>query len=234
MKKIGISGGVSWHSTSQYYSIINQTTNKLTKGKNLAECMIHSVDFSKIEKLQETDNWKEITKLFIEIAKKLEDYGAGIIIMSSNTCHKVYKAVQKEVKVPIFHIVDPTAEKIKKLGLKKIGLLGTRFIMEESFYKGRLFANYGIKSIIPGINQRNYVHKLIFSDLALGKSSKEDKAKLKKIIDAMVERGVEGIILGCTELNMAIKQLNYEIPIFDTAVIHAKAVVKLALEDLKI
>ena len=231
MKKIGIIGGVSWHSTSQYYSIINQTTNKLTKGEHLAECMIHSVDFSKIEKLQETDNWKEITKLFIDIAKKLEDYGAGVIIMSSNTCHKVYKAVQKEIKVPIFHIVDPTAEKIKKLGLKKIGLLGTRFIMEESFYKDRLLSNYGIRSVIPAINQRNYVHKLIFRDLALGKSSKEDKEKLKKIIDSMIERGVEGIILGCTELNMAIKQLHYDIPIFDTAVIHAKAVVKLALKD---
>ncbi|MBN2834160.1 MAG: amino acid racemase [Candidatus Delongbacteria bacterium] len=231
MKKIGIIGGVSWHSTSQYYSVINQTVNKLTGGKSLAECMIHSVDFAKIEQLQESDNWKEITNLFIDIAKKLEDYGAGIIIMSSNTCHKVYKAVQKEVKVPIFHIVDPTADEIKKLGLRKIGLLGTRFIMEEEFYKDRLQENYGIRSIVPGIEDRNYVHKLIFRDLSLGKSSHEDQEKLKKIIDTLVERGAEGIILGCTELNMAIKQLNYNIPIFDTAVIHAKAVAKLAIED---
>ena len=231
MKKIGIIGGVSWHSTSQYYSIINQTMNKLSNGEQNAECMIHSVDFSKIEKLQESGDWKEITKLFIEIAKKLEDYGAGIIIMSSNTCHKVYKAVQEKIKVPIFHIVDPTAEKINKLGLKKIGLLGTRFIMEEEFYKNRLLANYGIKSVIPAMNQRNYIHKLIFRELSLGKGSKEDKAKIKEIIDSMVERGVEGIILGCTELNMVVKQLHYDIPIFDTAVIHAKAVAKLALED---
>ncbi|MDA3885815.1 MAG: amino acid racemase [Candidatus Delongbacteria bacterium] len=231
MKKIGIIGGVSWHSTSQYYSVINQTAHILTQGEKLPECMIHSVDFTKIEKLQESDNWKEITKLFIEIAKKLEDYGAGVIIMSSNTCHKVYKAVQKEIKVPIFHIVDPTAEKIKKLGLKKVGLLGTRFIMEEEFYKDRLLTNYDIRSIVPGIEDRNYVHKLIFRDLALGKSSQEDQDKLKKIIDAMVERGAEGVILGCTELNMAIKQLHYDIPIFDTAVIHAEAVAKLALEE---
>ncbi|MDA3838363.1 MAG: amino acid racemase [Candidatus Delongbacteria bacterium] len=231
MKKIGIIGGVSWHSTSQYYSVINQTINNITQGKNLPECMIHSVDFTKIEKLQESDNWKEITKLFIEIAKKLEDYGVDIIIMSSNTCHKVYKAVQKEIKVPIFHIVDPTAEKIKKLGMKKVGLLGTRFIMEEEFYKDRLLKNHDIRAIVPGMNERNYVHKLIFRDLALGKSSQEDKDKLKKIVDAMVERGAEGIILGCTELNMVIKQLHYDIPIFDTAVIHAKATAVLALED---
>lgn len=231
MKKIGIIGGVSWFSTSQYYSIINQTVHKLTNGKQNAECMIHSVDFSKIEKLQESGDWKEITKLFIDIAKKLEDYGAGVIIMSSNTCHKLYNHVQKEIKVPIFHIVDPTAEKINKLGLKKIGLLGTRFIMEEEFYKNRLLSNYGIKSVIPAMEQRNYIHKLIFRELSLGKGSKEDKAKIKKIIDSMVDRGVEGIILGCTELNMVVKQLHYDIPIFDTAVIHAKAVAKLALED---
>ena len=231
MKKIGIIGGVSWHSTSQYYSIINQTVYKLTNGEQHAECMIHSVDFAKIEKLQESGNWKEIAELFTEIAKKLEDYGAKIIIMSSNTCHKVYDAVQKEINVPIFHIVDPTAEEIKKKGIKKIGLLGTRFIMEEEFYKKRLTFKHGIESMIPDFNDRSYIHKLIFRDLSLGKCSKEAKDRLKIIIDAMVEKGAEGIILGCTELNMAIKQLHYDIPIFDTAVIHAEAVVKLALED---
>ena len=231
MKKIGIIGGVSWHSTSQYYSIINQTAKKMSNGKQNAECMIHSVDFSKIEKLQENGDWKEITKLFVEIAKKLEDYGAGIIIMSSNTCHKVYDKVQKSIKTPIFHIVDPTAEKINNLGLKKIGLLGTRFIMEEEFYKKRLMVKFGIESMIPDISDRGYIHKLIFRDLSLGKSSQEAKDKLKVIIDSMIEKGAEGIILGCTELNMAIKQLHYDIPIFDTAVIHAKALVKIAMED---
>ena len=231
MKKIGIIGGVSWFSTSQYYSIINQTMNKLSNGEQNAECMIHSVDFAKIEKLQESNNWKEITKLFIDIAKKLEDYGAGVIIMSSNTCHKVYDEVQNSIKIPIFHIADPTAEKINKLGLKKIGLLGTRFIMEEEFYKKRLMVKFGIESIIPDINDRGYVHKLIFRDLSLGKSSQEAKDKLKIIIDSMVEQGAEGIILGCTELNMAIKQLHYDIPIFDTAVIHAEAVAKIAFKD---
>jgi len=231
MKKIGIIGGVSWHSTSQYYSIINQTVYKLTNGEQHAECMIHSVDFTKIEKLQESNNWREIAELFTEIGKKLVDYGAGIIVMSSNTCHKVYDQVQKEISVPIFHIVDPTAEKINGKSIKKIGLLGTRFIMEEEFYKKRLMFKYGIESIIPDINDRSYIHKLIFRDLSLGKSRKEDQDRLKNIIDSLVDKGAEGIVLGCTELNMAVKQLNYDIPIFDTAVIHAQAVVELALKN---
>jgi len=231
MKTMGLIGGMSWESSLEYYRIINETVKEKLGGLHSAKCIMYSVDFDEVEKLQHHGKWKEATALMIEAAQRIEKAGADFVIICTNTMHKMAEEVQNSIQIPLLHIADVTAEKIKEQGMKKVGLLGTRFTMEEDFYKGRLVEKHGIKVIIPDGKERQIIHNILYDELCLGEIKQISKDKFKKIIDHLVTRGAEGIILGCTEIPLIVHQEDYDIPLFDTTAIHAKAAVEYALRE---
>jgi aspartate racemase len=229
MKLIGLIGGMSWESSLEYYKIINESIKKKLGGLHSAECIMYSVDFEPIEKLQHEGRWNELTQKMITIAQKLENSGAELILICTNTMHKMAEDVEKKIKIPLLHIADATAERIKQKGLKKVGLLGTKFTMEEDFYKGRLSEKHNINVIVPNSEERKIVHDIIYNELCLGLIRENSKAGYKKIIKNLVENGAEGVILGCTEIPMLVEQGDVRIPLFDTTTIHAEFAVNFAL-----
>jgi aspartate racemase len=229
MKTIGLIGGMSWESSAEYYRIINETMKEKLGGLHSAKCIMYSVDFEEIEKLQHAGKWKEATEVMIDAAKRVEKGGADFIVICTNTMHKMADEVQSNINIPLLHIADATAEKIRSKGLKKVGLLGTKFTMEEDFYKGRLSNTFGLDVIIPEEDERKIVHDIIYKELCLGKIKKSSKKRFKKIIENLVSRGAEGIILGCTEIPLLIKQEDCSVPLFDTTEIHARSAVELSL-----
>jgi len=230
MRTIGLIGGMSWESSQEYYRIINQTVKERLGGFHSAKIIMYSVDFEEIEKLQHQGKWKELTELMIDAAQRVEKAGADFVVLCTNTMHKMADEVQKNIKIPLLHIADATAEKIKEKGLGKIGLLGTKFTMEEDFYKGRLKEKYGLDVIIPNEEERQIVHDVIYKELCMGEIKQSSKEQFKKIIQNLVSNGAEGIILGCTEIPLLIKQEDVEVPLFDTTKIHAKAAVEYAIK----
>ncbi len=212
MKTIGLIGGLSWESSIEYYRIINEGVKKRLGGLHSAKCIMYSFDLDEIAKLQHSGNWSEATKMMIDAAQSLERAGADFIVICTNSMHKVFDEMQKNIKIPILHIVDATAEKIKEPGLKKVGLLGTKYTMEDDFYKGRLSKNHGIEVIMPNEKERQVVHGVIYNELCIGKISKESKEKFKNIIAGLDKSGAEGVILGCTEIPLLIKQKDCRIP----------------------
>ncbi len=230
MKTIGLLGGMSWESSIEYYRIINQEVKNKLAGLHSAKSLMYSVDFAEIEELQHKADWNELTKQMIIAAKNIENGGADFIVICTNTMHKMADDMQAELKIPIFHIADATAKAIKKAGLKKIGLLGTKFTMEEDFYKGRLIEKHGLEVILPSLEDRNIIHQIIYNELVVGKITSESKEKYLAIINKLKAQGSEGIILGCTEIGLLIKQEDSELAIFDTTIIHAIAAVEYALE----
>ena len=231
MKTIGLIGGMSWESTLEYYRIINETVKEKLGDLHSAKIILYSVDFEEIEKLQHQGEWEKLTELMIDAAKRVEKGGADFILLCTNTMHKMANEVQNNIKIPLLHIADATAKKIREKDLKKIGLLGTKFTMEEYFYKGRLAAKYSLDVIIPYEKERLIVHDIIYNELCLGYIKHYSKEQLKKIIQNLVANGAEGIILGCTEISLLIKQEDAEVELFDTTLIHARAAVKLALKE---
>lgn len=229
MKTIGLIGGMSWESSLEYYRIINESVKDKLGGLHSAKSLMYSVDFEDIEKLQHEGNWEKLTEIMIEAAQNLERSGADFIIICTNTMHKMADEVQKNIQIPLLHMADLTGEAIRKEGIKKIGLLGTRFTMEENFYKGRLINNFGMEVIIPNEEERQIVHDVIYNELCLGEINTSSREKFLQIINNLVKQGAEGIILGCTEIPLLIKQEDVEIPLFDTTTIHAKAAVEYAL-----
>ena len=230
MKTIGLIGGMSWESSQEYYRIINETVEETMGGLHSAKSLMYSFDFEEIEKLQHQGDWDKLAELMIQAAKDLEKGGADFIIICTNTMHKMADEVQKNIQIPLLHIADAAAERIKKKGVNKIGLLGTKFTMEEDFYKDRLIDKYEIEVIIPNEQERQIVHEVIYNELCLGKINQSSKKQFKEIIQNLISAGAEGIILGCTEIPLLIKQEDVEVPLFDTTTIHAKAAVKNALE----
>ncbi len=230
MKIIGLIGGMSWESSQEYYRIINETVKEMLGGFHSAKIIMYSVDFEEIEKLQHQEKWRELTELMIDAARRIERGGADFVVICTNTMHKMADDVQKNIKIPLLHIADVTAEKIKEKGLRKIGLLGTKFTMEEEFYKGRLAERYGLDVIIPNEEERQIVHDVIFNELCLGEIKQSSKEQFKKIMQNLVSRGAEGIILGCTEIPLLVKQEDVEVPLFDTTMIHAKSAVEYAIK----
>lgn len=228
MKTIGLIGGMSWESTLEYYRIINETVKEKLNKLHSAKIIMYSVDFEEIELLQHKGKWDELTSLMIEIAQRLEKAGADFIVICTNTMHKVAEDVEKSVEIPLLHIVDVTAEKIKAKGINKVGLLGTRFTMEDNFYRDRL-RKHGIEAIIPSEKEREIVHSVIYNELCLGVIKESSREKFKEIIKNLAKRGAEGVILGCTEIPLLIKQEDVDLPLFDTTEIHAKASVDFAL-----
>jgi aspartate racemase len=230
MKTIGLIGGMSWESSIQYYRIINETTKRKLGGLHSAKSLMYSVDFAEVEILQSQDRWLEAAQVLVEAAQNLERGGADFIVLCTNTMHKAADEIQENVTIPFLHIADATAEKVKGSGIKNIGLLGTRFTMEEDFYKGRLAQRYGLTVSVPGAQDRLTIHRVIYDELVVGKIDEHSKKRFAGIIEGMVGQGVEGVILGCTEIGLLVHQEDSRIPLFDTTRIHAEAAVEYALK----
>lgn len=221
---------MSWESSLEYYRIINKAVKKKLGGLHSAKSILYSVDFEVIEKLQHQGNWEELTKIMIESAQRLESAGADMIIICTNTMHKMAEDMEKHINIPLLHIADATALKIKDYGLKKIGLLGTKFTMEQDFYKGRLINNYGLEVIVPDTKERQIIHDIIYNELCLGEIKESSKISYIKVIDNLEKNGAEGVILGCTEIPLLIKQTDVKIPLFDTTKIHAEFAVDFSIK----
>lgn len=231
MKTIGMIGGMSWESSIEYYRIINQTVREKLGGLHSAKSIMVSVEFAEIEALQHQNRWDELASIMIEAARSLERGGADFVIICTNTMHKLYDEVQNKIKIPMLNIADATAEKIKADGIDKIALLGTRFTMAEDFYKGRLVDKYGLDVIIPSSEQMEIVHRVIYDELCAGIIKPDSKQKYVEIIQGLAAEGAEGVILGCTEIGLLVKQGDSPVPLFDTTEIHARAAVDCALAD---
>lgn len=229
MKTIGLIGGMSWESSSEYYRIINETVRERLGGLHSAECIMYSADFEQIENLQHQGKWEELTKLMLNFAQKLEGAGADFIVICTNTMHKMAEEVENNINIPLLHIADATAEKIIEKGLGKLGLLGTNFTMEEDFYKKRLEEKYNIEVIIPSQNDRRIIDSVIYNELCLGIIKQSSKEKYKEVINRLISDGADGVILGCTEIPLLVSQGDVEMPVFDTTTIHAKSAVEFAL-----
>ncbi|WP_091022834.1 aspartate/glutamate racemase family protein [Bacillus sp. UNCCL81] len=229
MKTIGLIGGMSWESSLLYYQMMNERVKEKLGGHHSAKSLLYSVDFQEIKTLQFEDRWDELTKIMIDIAKKLEKSGADCLVICTNTMHKMAKEVEESVKIPLLHIADATAKEIVNNGIKKVALLGTAFTMEHDFYKGRLIEQFGLDVIVPNEAERKLVHNIIYEELCLGIVKEESKQVYLNIIDQLIEHGAEAVILGCTEITMLISQENCSIPVFDTTRIHAESAVDFAL-----
>ena len=229
MKTIGMIGGMSWESSIEYYRIINQTVREKLGGLHSAKSIMVSVEFAEIEALQHQDRWDELAAIMIDAARSLERGGADFVIICTNTMHKLYDEVQHHIKIPMLNIADATAEKIKVEGIGKIALLGTRFTMEEDFYKGRLVDRFGLDVVIPAEDEMEIVHRVIYDELCAGIINPDSKQKYAAIIKRLITAGARGIILGCTEIGLLVKPEDSSVPLFDTTEIHAKAAVRYAL-----
>jgi len=229
MKTIGMIGGAGWPSTLEYYRIINQETNKRLGGLNSAKIILSSFNYEMIDALNKKDDHAGVYELVLDAAQRLKKASADFLIICANTMNQYVEAIEKETGLPIVHIADATAEEIKKSGLNKIGLLGTRFTMEMDFYKNR-FSQFGIESIVPAKPEREFIHSAIMDELLKEIFKKETKNKFLNIIYDLKSNGAEGIVLGCTEIPLLIKQNDVSLPIFNTLENHAKAAVRFALE----
>ena len=229
MKTLGLIGGMSWESSIEYYRIINETVRDRLGGLHSARSLMYSVDFAEIEALQHAGRWEEATRMMVDAAGRLEAGGADGVIICTNTMHRMAAAVQERLSVPLLHIADATARRIQAAGLQHIGLLGTRFTMEDDFYCGRLVANHGLDVVIPEQADRETVHRVIYEELVVGEIRPESKARYLEIVAQLVARGAQGVILGCTEIGLLVKQADTRVPLFDTTRIHAEAAVDWAL-----
>ena len=221
LKTIGLIGGMSWESTVTYYKIINETVKEKLGGLHSAKCILYSVDFQEIEECQANGNWEKSGEILGEAAYNLEKAGADFIVICTNTMHKVVNQIKEKISVPILHIAEMTAEKILEKGLKNIALLGTKYTMEQDFYKSKLIEK-GINVIIPDKNDIEIINEVIYDELCLGTINSDSKKKFLEIVDKLRSKGAEGIILGCTEIGLLIKNEDTDVPLFDTAIIHAE------------
>ena len=229
MKTIGLIGGLSWESSIEYYRIINQETQKRLGGLHSAKCLLHSFDFAEIESLQEAGDWETATKRMIAAAQNLGRAGADCIVICSNTMHRMADDVAAAVERPLIHIADATAEVIRDDGLQTIGLLGTRYTMEQEFYKGRMTDRYSLNVLIPDAAGRDIVHSIIYEELVRGIIQEESRALYQSVIDKLRAAGAQAVILGCTEIGLLIKPEDCPIPSYDTTYLHALAAVDWAL-----
>lgn len=231
MKTIGLLGGMSWESSAEYYQIINEAVHDRLGGVHSARSVLVSVDFAEIEALQSRGDWPEATRRMIAAARQVERGGADFLVICTNTMHKMAEEVQAAIQIPLLHIADATGEEIQRRGMRRVGLLGTRFTMEETFYRGRLAENYGLEVLIPGNADREIIHRVIYDELVIGKILPASKAEYLRIMQGLFQQGAEGIILGCTEIGLLVQEEDCGIPLFDTTRIHALAAVRAAFEE---
>ncbi len=229
MKTIGLLGGMSWESTSEYYRIINQTVNRRLGGLHSAQCLMYSFDFAKIETLQHQGNWEALTLEMTKAARTMEGAGADVLMICTNTMHRMADQVQKAIKIPLLHIADATASAVKFKQITTVGLLGTRFTMEADFYRGKLEQVHGLSVLVPDQTGRETIHRVIYEELVKGEIIDSSREAYLDIITDLNQQGAQGVILGCTEIPMLIKQKDVSIPVFDTTRCHAEAAVDFAL-----
>lgn len=229
MKVMGLIGGMSWESSAQYYRIVNQEVRARLGGVHSAKSLMWSMDFGEIERLQHDGDWPALTDEMIAAARRLEAGGADFLVICTNTMHRMADAVSAAVAIPLLHIADPTAEKIKALGLNRVGLLGTAFTMEQDFYKGRLIERHELDVLVPGDEDRKTVHDIIYRELVVGRVEAASRDAYRQVIQRLVARGAQAIIMGCTEIMLLICQADSPVPVFDTTELHALAAVDLAL-----
>ena len=228
MKKLGLIGGISWVSTIDYYKLINQGINEKLGGLHFAECIIYSFNYADIKLNNDNNDWDKTLAMLSKAAEHLKNAGAEAIVLCANTMHMIADQVQESVKLPLIHIAAETAKAIQKQDLKKVGLLGTRFTMEQDFFKSKL-TEQGISTIIPGSEDRNFIHETIFEELGRGIIKEDTKQHYISIINSLLKEGAEGIILGCTEIPLLISQQDVDVQLFDTTRIHSAAAVRFAL-----
>lgn len=229
MKTIGLIGGMSWESTVPYYRVINETIKERLGGLHSAKIVLFSVDFHEIERLQQAGDWAAAGVVLADAARSLQAAGASFLVLCTNTMHKVAANIEAAVTIPFFHIADPTAAEIKKSGHSTVGLLGTRFTMEQAFYRERLSERHGLRVIVPGPEDRETVHRIIYQELCLGVITSESRDEYRRIMESLASQGAQAIILGCTELSLLVSQRDSTVALFDTAAIHARAAAEEAL-----
>ena len=229
MKTIGLIGGMSWESSIEYYRVINQAVKQRLGGLHSAKCIMYSVDFAEVEPLQHEGQWEEAAKHMIRAAQSVEAAGADFLVLCTNTMHKTAGEIEKATSIPLLHIADATAQQIKQQGLTTVGLLGTRFTMEDDFYKGRLIQRHSLSVLVPDQTERRIIHEVIYDELCRGVIQSASRQRYVEIMDHLVSRGAEAIILGCTEIGLLVGADDCRVPVFDTTKIHAQAAVELAL-----
>ncbi|MGE7944896.1 aspartate/glutamate racemase family protein [Lysinibacillus xylanilyticus] len=228
MDTIGMIGGMSWESSAEYYRLMNEEVKRQLGGLHSAKCILYSVDFQEIEHYQARGDWDKAGQVLGEAAQSLEKAGADFIIICTNTMHKVIDIIQEKISIPILHIADATAHQITEAGLQKIALLGTKYTMEQDFYKSRI-EGFGIDVLVPQTEERTEINRIIYEELCLGQIETTSKEYYLQVIKDLVNSGAQGIILGCTEIGLLIKQEDVNVPVFDTTVIHARAAVNRAI-----
>lgn len=231
MKTIGLIGGMSWESTVTYYRQINETIKDRLGGLHSAKLVLYSVDFDEIEQFQHSGNWEAAGAVLAGAARSLEAAGAGFIVLCTNTMHKVAASIEASVDIPLLHIADPTANEIKRAGHTTLGLLGTRFTMEQDFYRDRLSSRHNLRVITPAPIDREIVHRIIYEELCLGDVKSESRAEYRRIMAVLASQGAQAIILGCTEISLLVSQQDSPVPLFDTTAIHAMAAAEEALRQ---
>jgi len=229
MKTIGLIGGMSWESTADYYREINQGVKRALGGLHSARLALYSVDFAPMEQLQHAGDWKGAAAVLVDAARRVEVAGADFIVLCTNTMHKLADEISNAVDIPMLHIADATADELRRHGIRKVGLLGTAFTMEQDFYRGRLEQAHGLEVIVPAAGDRAIVHDIIYKELCLGRIEAASRAKYQRIISSLAEQGAQAVILGCTEIGLLISQHDTDVPLFDTTRIHARRAVELAL-----
>ena len=229
MKTIGLIGGMSWESTAHYYRLLNEAVKARLGGLHSAKCLLASVDFAEIEPLQRAGRWDEAGDILNRAALGLERAGADLLLICANTMHKVAEQTLRGVRIPLIHIADATAARVRAAGVRRVALLGTRYVMEQDFYRQRLADRYGLEVLVPGPADRAEVNRVIFEELCLGRTEPASKARYVAIMEALVRDGAEGVIAGCTEITMLVQQPDVSVPLFDTTEIHALAAVERAL-----
>lgn len=229
MKTIGLLGGMTCESSQVYYKLINDMTRERLGGHHSAKSVMVSVDFGEVEPHMERREWQRVLEIMLDASRAIEKGGADFLVLCTNTMHRFVAEIDREISIPLLHIVDATAAEIKKAGLKKIGLLGTRFTMEEDFYKGRLLERHGIAALVPEKEERERVHRIIVDDLSRGVTDPAAREEYWGVIDGLAARGAQGVILGCTEIPLLVKPRPGRLPLFDTTAIHARVAVELAL-----
>ena len=231
MKTIGMLGGMSWESTATYYRALNQGVKSALGGFHSAKICMVSVDFDVIEKLQHAGDWDKTGALLADAAKSVEAGGADFLLICTNTMHKVAPQIEQQISIPILHIADATAERLQQDDINCVGLLGTRFTMEQEFYKSRLRDKFGIQVLVPGADERTVVHDVIYDELCMGEIKVKSRDSYLQIIDALKQQGAEAVILGCTEIALLVQQEHTSVPLYDTTDIHVQQAVSFALAE---
>jgi aspartate racemase len=231
MKTIGLIGGMSWESTVEYYRILNEAVKEKLGGLHSARCVIYSLEFQEIEERQQRGAWVELTGMMIDAARRLEKAGAGLLLIGANTMHRMADEVQASISIPLIHIVDAAAAAVKQRSLTKVGLLGTRYTMEQDFYAGRLSRSHGLEVMIPEAEERELIQRVLYQELCLGVLNDASRKAFVKIMENLVAGGAQGIVLGCTEIPLLVNQNDMAVPVFDTTELHARKAVELALAN---